>query len=101
MRPDPRHTRRSAARPRASEEGELLMSITGHAVGSSKHTKLEVRSPLDGELLATLPVHGAEDVQAAVARARRAAEVWGALSFRERRAHLLDYRRELVRRMDE
>ncbi|MET0341359.1 MAG: aldehyde dehydrogenase family protein [Polyangiales bacterium] len=77
------------------------MTITGQAVGSSKHTKLEVRSPLDGELIATLPVHSAEDVQAAVARARRAAEVWGALSFKERRAHLLDYRRELVRRMDE
>ena len=77
------------------------MTITGHAVGSSKGAKLEVRSPLDGELLATLPVHGVEDVQAAVARARRAAEVWGALSFRDRRAHLLDYRRELVRRMDE
>ena len=77
------------------------MTISGQAIGNSKHTKLEVRSPLDGELLATLPVHGADDVQAAVARARRAADVWGALSFKERRAHLLDYRRELVRRMDE
>jgi len=77
------------------------MTITSQTSGSSKGQKLEVRSPLNGELLATLPVHTADDVNAAVARARRAFEVWGALSFKERRVHLLDYRRELVRRMDE
>ncbi len=77
------------------------MTITSQTSGSSKGGKLEVRSPLSGELLATLPAHGAEEVNAAVARARPAAEVWGALGFKERRAHLLDYRRELVRRMDE
>lgn len=77
------------------------MTISSQTSGSSKSTKLEVRSPLSGELLATLSVHGPEEVAAAVARARRAADVWGALRFRERRAHLLDFRRELVRRMDE
>lgn len=77
------------------------MTITSQSVGTNKGGKLEVRSPLDGELLATLPVHTVDDVLAAVTRARRAADVWGALSFKERRAHLLDYRRELVRRMDD
>ncbi|MDB4977658.1 MAG: Aldehyde Dehydrogenase [Myxococcaceae bacterium] len=77
------------------------MTITSHTSGSSQGAKLEVRSPLNGELLATLPIHTADDVNAAVVRARRAFEVWSALSFKERRAHLLDYRRELVRRMDE
>lgn len=77
------------------------MTLTGHTAGTNKSGKLEVRSPLDGELLGTLPVHSVDDVLAAVARARRSAEVWGALSFKERRAHLLDYRRELVRRMDD
>ena len=77
------------------------MTIASHTAGSNQGAKLEVRSPLDGELLATLPIHTPEEVQAAVVRARRAADVWGALSFGERRAHLLDYRRELVRRMDE
>jgi acyl-CoA reductase-like NAD-dependent aldehyde dehydrogenase len=67
---------------------------------STKATKLEVRNPASGELLGTLPVHGAEDVAAAVQRGRRAFEVWGSLGFRERRAHLLDFRREIVRRMD-
>jgi acyl-CoA reductase-like NAD-dependent aldehyde dehydrogenase len=77
------------------------MTITSHTTAGQSGGKLEVRSPLNGELLATLPIHSAEEVQAAVLRARRAADVWGGLSFRERRAHLLDYRRELVRRMDE
>ena len=77
------------------------MTITSPTSGSNKAGKLEVRSPLTGELIATLPAHALDDVNAAVARARRAADVWGALSFKERRAHLLDYRRELVRRMDE
>lgn len=77
------------------------MTITSQTSGSSKGAKLEVRSPLNGELLATLPIHTQDDVNAAVSRSRRAAEVWGALSYKERRAHLLDYRRELVRRMDE
>ncbi|HEX5660768.1 MAG TPA: aldehyde dehydrogenase family protein [Polyangiales bacterium] len=77
------------------------MTIASEASVRPKSDKLEVRSPLTGELLATLPVHGGDDVNAAVARGRRAFEVWSALSFKERRAHLLDYRRELVRRMDE
>ena len=66
---------------------------------SAKATKLEVRNPATGEVLGTLPVHTAEDVAGAVQRARRAFDVWGSLSFRERRAHLLDFRREIVRRM--
>src|SRR4051812_34853350 len=76
------------------------MAVTSRASASAKPTKLEVRSPATGEVLGTLPVHSAEDVSAAVQRARKAAEVWGALAFRERRAHLLDFRRELVRRKD-
>jgi acyl-CoA reductase-like NAD-dependent aldehyde dehydrogenase len=77
------------------------MTIASETSARPKGDKLEVRSPLNGELLATLPVHTTEDIAAAVARGRRAFDVWGALSFKERRAHLLDYRRELVRRMDE
>ncbi len=77
------------------------MAMTSSAGASGKATKLEVRSPGTGEVIGTLPVHGAEDVQSAVQRARSAFEVWGSLSHAERRAHLLDFRRELVRRMDD
>jgi acyl-CoA reductase-like NAD-dependent aldehyde dehydrogenase len=80
---------------------EGAMAITGATKRDSRPSQLEVRSPATGELLATLPVDGPEAVAAAVARARRASEVWGALSHAERRAHLLDYRREIVRRMDD
>jgi acyl-CoA reductase-like NAD-dependent aldehyde dehydrogenase len=66
-----------------------------------KPSQFDVRSPATGELLGSLPILGAEEVQAAVARGRRAFSVWGALSHKQRRAHLLDYRRELVRRMDD
>ncbi len=67
---------------------------------TTKSLKLEVRNPTTSEVLGTLPVHTAEDVANSVERARRAAGVWGSLSFAERRAHLLDLRREIVRRMD-
>lgn len=76
------------------------MATTSRTSANARRTKLEVRAPATGELLGTLPVHSAEDVNAAVQRARRAFEVWGALSFAERRTHLLDLRREMVRRMD-
>lgn len=76
------------------------MSATSE-VGADRPTQLEVHSPGSGELLATLPVHTEQDVQAAVARARRAFEAWGGLSHGRRRHHLLNFRRELVRRMDE
>ena len=76
------------------------MSATSELSGD-RPTGLEVRSPGTGELLATLPVHTEEDVNAAVDRARRAFDAWGGLSHGRRRKHLLDFRRELVRRMDE
>ncbi len=77
------------------------MSTVSVANGEARANTFEVRSPATDEVLGTLPVCGPEEVNAAVARARRAAQVWSALSYAERRSHLLDYRRELVRRMDE
>ncbi len=73
-------------------------SVTGT---EARPNQFEIKSPATGELLGTLPVHSQEDVNAAVARARRSAQVWSALSHGERRSHLLDYRREIVRRMDD
>jgi len=77
------------------------MSSMSAVTNEARPATFDVRSPLSGELLGTLPVHGADEVNAAVSRARRAAAVWSALSHGERRAHLLDFRRELVRRMDD
>jgi acyl-CoA reductase-like NAD-dependent aldehyde dehydrogenase len=77
------------------------MTVTTGESAGGKPGRFEVRSPGTGELLATLPIQSAEEVQASVARARRAFRVWGALAPKQRRAHLLDFRRELVRRMDD
>jgi acyl-CoA reductase-like NAD-dependent aldehyde dehydrogenase len=44
---------------------------------------------------------GEEEVNAAVARAHQAAEVWGAMTHAQRREHLLNWRRELAARADE
>jgi acyl-CoA reductase-like NAD-dependent aldehyde dehydrogenase len=77
------------------------MAMTSSAGSAQKSSKLDVLSPGTGELIGTLPVHTADDVAAAVQRSRRAFEVWGNLSHAERRTHLLDFRRELVRRMDD
>ncbi len=62
---------------------------------------LESRNPATGEIIDTVPVRGQDEVNAAVARAEQAAEIWGAMSFAQRREHLLNWRRELAARADE
>ncbi|MFD5874738.1 aldehyde dehydrogenase family protein [Streptomyces sp. NPDC060322] len=47
------------------------------------------------------PEHTLDDIRAAVARARSAGLGWAALGARERRAALLQWKRELARRTDE
>jgi acyl-CoA reductase-like NAD-dependent aldehyde dehydrogenase len=77
------------------------MSLHPSFASESRPQRFEVRSPATHELLGTLPVHSAEEVNAIVARSRRAFDVWGALSHKERRAHMLAFRREIVRRVDD
>lgn len=57
---------------------------------------LEVRSPLDRSVLASLPVDGPEEVRAAVARARSAQVEWARLGLRERARRM----RAVARLMD-
>jgi acyl-CoA reductase-like NAD-dependent aldehyde dehydrogenase len=57
--------------------------------------------PGTGELLGEAPNTSAEDVRAAVARARRAQEAWGALPIEERCERVLRFRDALVDRADE
>jgi succinate-semialdehyde dehydrogenase / glutarate-semialdehyde dehydrogenase len=58
-------------------------------------------SPATGEVVATFPLDGPEQVAAAVARARRAQPGWAELGFDGRRRALLAYKALLVRRVDE
>lgn len=56
-------------------------------------------NPANGDLVGTHPVMAKAQVDAAVARARAAAEWWGNLTFAERAEHLLTWRSVITRRI--
>jgi acyl-CoA reductase-like NAD-dependent aldehyde dehydrogenase len=58
---------------------------------------LETVNPATGEVLATFPVHGRRDVDAAVAQAREAAAWWAGLGWSQRRIRLLAWKSHLAR----
>lgn len=57
--------------------------------------------PRTGAVLASYPVHGADDVARAVLLARRGADHWAGLTALQRRDRLLTWRSVLARRADE
>jgi acyl-CoA reductase-like NAD-dependent aldehyde dehydrogenase len=65
----------------------------------AKVTTFESLNPRTGDVVATHPVHTAEEVRAAVDRAREEAAWWGALSFDEREKHLQTWKGAMVRRL--
>lgn len=79
--------------------------VATHAtnVKSNGHAESRIRSyaPATGELLGEVPVMGPDEVRAAVARARRAQEPWGALSVEERCERVLRFRDAIVEREEE
>jgi acyl-CoA reductase-like NAD-dependent aldehyde dehydrogenase len=60
---------------------------------------LETVNPVTGEVLATFPVHGRREVDAAVTAAREAAVWWAGLGWSARRVRLLAWKSYLVRYM--
>src|SRR5580692_7382488 len=60
---------------------------------------LETVNPATGEVLATFPVHGRREVDAAVTAARGAASWWAGLGWSGRRIRLLAWKSHLVRYM--
>lgn len=70
-------------------------------IETTPDTTLESVDPATGEVIATYPVDDEDAVRAAVAKARKAAKVWSALSFDERRKHLLRWSSRLVADADE
>ena len=60
---------------------------------------LETVNPATGEVLATFPVHGRREVDAAVAAAREAAAWWSGLGWSGRKTRLLAWKSYLVRYM--
>jgi len=71
------------------------------AATSSSPERLSSYSPATGEILGTVPIHTQTDVDAAVARARVAAETWSQRSFAARAEELTAFRRALAAHADE
>jgi acyl-CoA reductase-like NAD-dependent aldehyde dehydrogenase len=77
------------------------MAATTTASGNRHVDVIESLNPNTGEVIGTVPVHGEEQVRAAVARARQDYEQWSALTYGEREAELVSFRRALAERADE
>lgn len=68
--------------------------------GAARET-FDSLDPATGRVVGTYPVHTAADVEAAVERARSAAEIWADLGFSGRAPHLGRWRALMVQRADE
>jgi acyl-CoA reductase-like NAD-dependent aldehyde dehydrogenase len=62
---------------------------------------IRARNPATGQPLGEVPVMGAEEVRAAVARARAAQASWGALPVAERARRVMAFKHELLARAEE
>ncbi len=84
--------------------GALATQITdGTKTNGNAGAAEKIRSyaPASGELLGEVPVMGKDQVQAVVARARKAQQAWGVLPVQERADRLLRLRDAIVDRADE
>jgi len=87
-----------ALRPDRAETDRLAARV---AVPSEGRETMEVTSPLTGAVVGVVPVGTADDVEAAVARAREAQVGWAATPVRDRAAVLLRYHDLVLDRQDE
>ena|SRR5437764_598919 len=71
------------------------------ATATSNSERLSSYNPATGELVGAVPIFTAADVDAAVARARKASESWSQLSFRARSEELTAFRKALAAAADE
>ncbi len=77
-------------------ETPLDVDVAGRAVET-----FDSLDPADGQVLGTYPVHGPDEVRAAVQRAREASLWWQAQGWDGRRRHLDAWRGVLARRIHE
>jgi acyl-CoA reductase-like NAD-dependent aldehyde dehydrogenase len=63
--------------------------------------RLSSYNPATGDLVGTVPIHTQSDVDAAVARARIAAQSWGSRSFAARNEELIAFRKALAAHADQ
>ncbi|WP_369130206.1 aldehyde dehydrogenase family protein [Modestobacter roseus] len=86
---------------RSEGTGDTTGATAGTVAPSPTGGTFESRDPATGTVVGVFPVHDTAAVDAAVARARTAAERWAALGFGERRLRLAAYRGHLARRLHE
>lgn len=77
------------------------MTSTDSPVTDPNRPMIESRDPRVGAVIGRVPVRSADDVGAAVDRARSAYVVWSQLDFDQRKEHLLAVRDLLLDRTDE
>ena len=70
------------------------------ATTTSNPDRLSSYNPATHDLVGTVPIHTAADVDAAVGRARVAADAWGALSFAARTEELVAFRKAIAASAD-
>jgi succinate-semialdehyde dehydrogenase/glutarate-semialdehyde dehydrogenase len=85
-------------RPGRDETDRLATRV---AVPGEGRERMAVTSPLTGEVIGEVPVGTADDVAAAVARAREAQQAWAEVPARQRAAVLLRYHDLVLDRQDE
>jgi acyl-CoA reductase-like NAD-dependent aldehyde dehydrogenase len=77
------------------------LAVSARTLNPASEETFTSTNPATGAPVGTFPVHGAQDVAAAVARARAAARWWGELGFRDRARRLQAFKSILARRADE
>ena len=73
----------------------------GAFVDSVSNSDLDVVSPLDGNLLSTVPMSTTDELNAAVASAKKAFDSWGKTPIKERVQVFFRYRNLLEKNLDE
>src|SRR3954451_1977590 len=68
-----------------------LESLAARVVSNSGNDPMQIEQPFTGKPLGTVPKCSPDDVAAAIARARKAAESWSQTSFAERKRILLRF----------
>lgn len=71
------------------------------ATATQSNDRLSSKNPATGEVIGSVPIMTAAEVDAAVARARAAAEVWSTRSFAARQEELIAFRKALAESVDE
>ena len=80
---------------------EVANYINGQFVVSQEEKFLEVRSPLDGSLLSTVPLSSAFALDQAVKAAKTALKKWSRIPIKERVQIFYSYRSLLIKNIDE